>query len=333
MSRLRLLRGIGLALMGVGLVAVGAVKRACAQSSASLLEASAPVSTVERATRSLPRPITFEDPDRYSLSVRARFGVATAPFFTRALPVVRGHGVSLRLSAAYRLSSDSLLGVEAPPVVLASVAQPAQSYVDTLSWGNPRFSLSQRAELWNDARIRFLGVASAALGAPIARHGPAGSLFGLRALQLASAFDALRDQDLYTSGILPLAVGYATLLEQGHWSLELNLRVPLLLRLSRAGLPEDAKPRLVGLTPSLHLVARLRTVRWLEVSLAADTVFDVLAPVASERPSAKTQLALAPILSFSLHRTLRLRTDFLLPLGGVLGGRAYSAGLQLVFEP
>jgi hypothetical protein len=273
----------------------------------------------------------FDRTSRYALDLQLRGGGATTPFFTTAFPSARGHGLVLQLGGAYRLRRDWLLDVQMPLVIL-SLAQPAGSYVDVFSWGNPNISARWRRALWQGARFALHGVAGASLALPIAQQGPSESLFGLRALQVASAMDGLRSQELYTSGVIPIAGSAALLLERIDWGFEGSLRVPVFARFSRAGLGSDAAPRWVATTPVLHFAARYAPVRWVALSLAADTVFNGRAPVAAAQHAATIQFTLQPALTFPMRERWLLRSEFVLPLAGPLGGHAYAGALQLAFQ-
>jgi hypothetical protein len=276
-------------------------------------------------------PAGLSDAQRYEVGVGARFGVARAPFFTRDFPAVRGHGFTFQAVGAYRLLPSTWLALRVPWIAM-SVEQPARSYVDTFSWGNPELTaLRQFDSLWHGRGLSLHGSAGAALALPIAQHGPRDSLYALRALRLASAMDALRHQALFTSGVLPISMYGGVVLAHARGTLDLSLRLPLLARVSRAGLPADARVRSVGLTPVLHVGGSAVATRWLTVLLAADTVFDQLAPVRTERHTHETQFALIPGLSFRLIDSLRLQTDFVLPLAGSLAGHVYAGSLQLIF--
>jgi hypothetical protein len=275
---------------------------------------------------------TFSAVEKYALNLQLRAGGAKAPFFTRAFPNTLGHGFVLSLAGAYRLRARTLLSVQVPLVIL-ELAQPGGSFVDVFSWGNVNVSLFQRDRLWQGQTWRLFAVASASAALPTAQWGPRDSVFGLRALQVANAMDALRQQELYSSGVVPLAGGYGLLLEHPLAGFEASLKVPVFLRFSRAQLPDDVHARWFSLTPLLHFGARYTPLAWLDLLLAADTVFNGYAPVRTARQTATTQFSLAPALSFHLRARWRLRADFIAPVAGPLGGHAYTGVLQLGFEP
>lgn len=274
----------------------------------------------------------FDAVDKYALSLDARFGIASSPFVTRSFPVVRGHGFVLQGAGAFRLRNDMLLGFRMP-MVMVSIAQPGGSYLDVFTWGNPRFSFQQRHELKRWSSFRARGLVGATLALPIAEQGPAGSLFALRALQVASSLDALREQDLYTSAAVPVSGSYGVVVEDARFGLEANLRVPIFFRFGRADLPPDAKTRTVGASAVLHVGVRAAATRWFEIALAADTVFNAFPTVKPERDTPTTQFALAPSVSFRLASSWRLAANAVLPVAGPLGGHAGAGGLQLSFEP
>jgi hypothetical protein len=269
--------------------------------------------------------------DGFSVALRARFGVATAPFYGKAFPETRGHGFVFTLSVGYRFGAGTLLAVQMP-LALMSVAQPAGAYLDHTTWGNANLVALHQLELWSRGSWRLRGVGGGSLALPVAQRGPADSELGARALRLASAIDALRHQELYTAGALPVALTAGVSLEHGPLSLAANLRVPVFFRLSRTGWPRDADTRAVSTTPVLHVGARYGLASWLELALAADTVFDGRAPATPVHADRRVQFALLPALQFHLPRGVLIRTDFVLPIAGPLGAHVYAGGLQVGFQ-
>src|SRR5262245_54548950 len=68
---------------------------------------------------------------------QVHFGVATAPFDEAALSEATGQAFVFLVEETHPLPIDAAVGVRLP-VVLASVAQPAGSYVDRATVGNPQ---------------------------------------------------------------------------------------------------------------------------------------------------------------------------------------------------
>src|SRR5262245_33672290 len=70
-----------------------------------------------------------------ALSMRA--GVATAPLASTSLGEAKGQAIVGVLSAFTAIAHPLWIGVQLP-LVGASVAQPANSYLDDAAWGTPR---------------------------------------------------------------------------------------------------------------------------------------------------------------------------------------------------
>jgi hypothetical protein len=264
---------------------------------------------------------------RANLSLGARFGASTAPFYTANFSSVRGHGLVAALSGSYLISTTDELGL-AVPGALVSVEQPAGAYVDEVTWGNPTLFVTHRraSDVGGGRTLRWFGRVGVSL--PLAEHGAPGALLSNRALALASAFEGWRDQESYFPGRLSVAPGGGLDLSSPPWRFEAGLKLPLLFEVSRANLPADSDVRPVGFAPVAHAGFNVRAARWLTPGLSADLVMNAVPPVQGTRDKIQTaQLVLRPALGFPLGRGVLLSADFVAPVGGSLGGSTFSGSL------
>jgi hypothetical protein len=110
--------------------------------------------------------------------------------------------------------------------------------------------------------------------------------------------------------------------------LEAELRLPLLVRVSEADLPNAAATKSVGLAGVLSGEARYRLSRRLSLAAAAHLFVDVLPVV--EHASGVSQLQDFERLSLHIHfgALAALVLDFQTALGGDLGGSMFAGGLR-----
>ena len=269
--------------------------------------------------------------ERLSASLEVRIGASSAPYFTRNLPEVRGHGIVGLVRGGYRLDERHSLGVEAPLLAI-SLRQPAGSYLDEFSWGNLLLFYQHDRALLDAPPLRLTVHTGVSLALPIAEQSGSASLGAGRALRLGSALDGFRHPELYTEGVVPVTTNVGATLARGRFAAVAGVRLPLLLRFSEAELPKDARPRPLGVTTVLHLGVSAEATRWLHVSLAADTAVDAVRAVEPARAAARVQLSLAPALTFRLPRGVRLGTTFVLPIAGALGGSSYAGSFVLGYR-
>lgn len=262
---------------------------------------------------------------RPTLSLGARFGVGTAPFYTANFPSVRGHGFVAVLSGSYPISTTVELGIAVPGAFL-SIEQPAGAYVDEVTWGNPTLFVTHRRASGAGRTFRWFGRLGVSL--PLAEHGAPGALLANRALAVASALEGWRNQESYFPGRLSLAPSGGLDFSSPPWNFEASLTLPLLFRVADADLPDDSRVHAVGFTPVVHSGLHVQVARWLIPSLSADLVLNAVPPAESARNEIQTaQLVLRPALRFPLSRRLLLTADFVAPVAGSLGGSTFSGSL------
>jgi hypothetical protein len=270
-----------------------------------------------------------ETAPRLKLSLGARFGVSTAPFYTANFPSVRGHGFVFVLSGSYPLGAREEIGLTLPAGFL-SVEQPAGAYVDEVTWGNPTVSVTHhRVSNVGDGRaLRWFGRIGVSL--PLAEHGEPGALLANRALAIASAVEGWREQESYVPGRLSVTPSAGLEFSTPPWKFDAGLKLPLVLEVSDANLPEDADAHAFGFTPVLHSGVDVKVAKWLIPSLNADLVINAVPPVDGAREKIEAaQLVLRPALTFPLSRRALLSADVLSPIAGSLGGSTFSGSLLL----
>ncbi len=256
----------------------------------------------------------------------AHFGVTTAPFDVTTLREAKGHAFLLLAGARYALSSRLALELRAP-LVLGSVAQPAGSYVDASAWGNPqlgaRYRLVQRVSA--DASLTLSTMLE--IGAPVASH--ADDLQPNRLLAIADAIEGRGNPERFTPGVLPLTPSAALRYIAGKWSVDSELRFPVLVRLSDADLPRagaDTKP--LGLATVLGVEGRYRLSHRFSVAAAAHLALDV-APAVARLPQ-RWRVQDFERLSLHVHfgASSSLVVDLQTAVAGDLGGNTVGGGLR-----
>jgi hypothetical protein len=270
--------------------------------------------------------------ERLSAALELRLGATTAPYFTRAFPEVRGHGVVALLHAGYRITERYSAGA-ALALLALSVEQPAGSYVDEFVSGNLDMFFRHDHALLDTPRLRLTMNAGAAVALPIAERSRSASLLPGRALRIGSALDGFRHPELYTQGVLPIAASIAVRLERRWLGAEASLRLPLLIRFSAGDLPEHARTRPLGVVPIVHFGLSADRGSWLKLALSADTVFDALPAVETTRAAPLAQLTLSPAITFRLPRAVELGASFVLPVAGALGQTTYAGSIVLGYRP
>jgi hypothetical protein len=267
-------------------------------------------------------------PHDAQVEARAHFGVATTPFDVSALRAAKGQAFVLLAGARYALTAPFSLELRAP-VVLGSVAQPAGSYVDAAALGNPELGARYRVVERRTGESVLALSAAVELGAPLATH--AEDLMPNRVLAIADGIEGRAHPEWFTPGVLPLTPSTALRWTRAAFSLDAELRLPLLVRVSEADLPSPTTDTNdLGFAAVLGLEARYRLSRRLSLASAAHLFFDVV-------PAVEHALGVSRIQDFerlSLHihfdPLAALVVDLQTALGGELGGSTVGGGLRAV---
>jgi len=269
-----------------------------------------------------------DEPRVLELDASVRFAVAHAPFFTEAFPVLDAQGALFTLAARYSLSPKWSLGARLP-LAAVSVRQPAGSYLDEAAWANPTLSVTRWFEAAGTARRAQAAWLGVDVGVPLAEHGPAAALLENRALEAANAAEAYLSPESYLPATLPFVLRAGARWQDAPWSAAGELAVPLLVRLGDADLSADAREHRLGLWPRVQVSGALQALRWLRLSLGANTAIAATHVVEPWREVSRVQASLRAGLSFRFSKRLELGVTFLAPVAGALGGEVYSGGLTL----
>jgi hypothetical protein len=256
--------------------------------------------------------------------LRARIGSVEAPFYTTAQPMVtsESQAYALVLSAWYDLAPSWRGGVRLAAAT-SSIEEPGGSYTAAYTIGNPILYAEHGRSV-----AGFRIGARASLGLPLAGHGPEASLVRNRVLAASDALEGWRDPELYRPGVLPLALEAEAARIRSHWRARVALKLPVLVRVSDAGLPAEARVRALGLQPILTVDAAWRPRTWLSVGLAVHAVALARAqidPVRDVGRSGALHVGVAPHVALELRR-LTLGLELLAAAAGPLAG---TAGLGL----
>jgi hypothetical protein len=259
------------------------------------------------------------------IEAQAHLGVATSPFDVAALREAKGQALVLLATGRYALSASFSLELRAP-LVFGSVAQPAGSYVDAAALGNPqigaRYRLTERRS--DEAALTLSGAVE--LGAPLAGHDE--MLKANRLLAIADGIEGRGHPEWFVPGVAPLTGSSALRWAKAPFSLEAELRVPLLVRISEANLPSStASPQKLGFAAVVGVEARYHLSQRLSLASAAHLFLDLVPAVEHVRDVARVQ----DFERLSLHvhlGALALAVDLQTAVGGELGGSTVAGGLR-----
>ena len=110
-----------------------------------------------------------------------------------------------------------------------------------------------------------------------------------------------------------------------------SLDLPLLVRISDASLPEETETHPIGILPALDLQAAWWITSWFGASLGAGLITEPLRvqePTLERDRKRRLQPVVEPGLHAELGKHVALGLDASIPVGGNLGGDAWSIGLQ-----
>lgn len=271
-------------------------------------------------------PRAKEEEPRVSFSLSSRAGLVKTPFVTAAFPEASGFGVLLTGDAAVRVSAGDWLRFRLP-LSITRVDFPARAQVPETALGNVELGLEHPLQLRPSTRVGLL----AAFIAPTAQHGPENSLLQNRALTLGNALNGGKDSALLTPGVTGLRVAVSIEQQWRPFELRASLSVPVLMRVSDASLPPETKTHWFGLQPTIELEGAWWMTSSLGASLGAGLVAHarrVEEPALERDRARRLQPFLEPSLHAQLGKHVALALDGSIPVGGSLGGDAWSVGLR-----
>lgn len=256
----------------------------------------------------------------YGFSARLRVGTATAPFYVGGLPEARSEFTQARSAvlAAFVDLGRYTVGARLPAAP-STVRMPAGSYADEKSVGN--IELFAEPEPWRSGMIAVamrLGV-----GLPTADHGASDTLIKSRALAISDAIDGWLDRELYVPGVIPVTGSMWVRARTRRYTVAARLKIPALLRVNDASLPPEARPRSIGLTPSLLARASVSPLPPIDLGVGAWAV--VSAPAPFDPPDGRdavVQPGVEARITARINRALTLFAEAALPIGGPLDDTA-----------
>jgi hypothetical protein len=258
------------------------------------------------------------------IQAQAHFGVATAPFDVTALHEAKGQAFVLLGAGRYALDQRFWLELRAP-FVLGSVAQPAGSYVDATALGNPQLGARYcfLAPQSGGSGLALFGAAE--IGLPLASHDR--DLMPNRVLAIANGIEGQGHPEWFTPGVAPLTPSTVLRWSPARWTLEADLRLPLLIRVSNADMPRTGTNR-IGFASIVGVAARYRLSQRLSLASAAHLFFDVVPAVEHVRSVSRVQDFEQLSLYVHLGSSAALAIDLQTAIGGELGGSTLAGGLR-----
>lgn len=267
----------------------------------------------------------------WGISTELRVGSVTAPFYTEALSEVSSEFTQARLmvfDGFYRISGRLWLGGRLPAAP-STVRQPAGSYSDEKAFGNPELYLEDRTLWFRIGSAVVLASARVGVGAPVAEHGSRSSLLQNRVVALSNALDDWRNPELYEPGVVPITLRMRGAIEPRPWGISVSAKLPVLVRISEASLPDEAETRALGLVPVVEAFGSFRPARWFEAQLGAHLVAQALPAASPPDGSARNgrlAFGVEPRLAFYIRKSVSLTAGFNAAIGGPLSG---SYGIAL----
>jgi hypothetical protein len=258
------------------------------------------------------------------IEAQAHFGVATAPFDVAALHEAKGQAFVLLGAGRYALDQRFWLELGAP-FVLGSVAQPAGSYVDATALGNPQLGARYcfLAPESGGSGLALFGAAE--IGLPLASH--ARDLMPNRVLAIANGIEGQGHPEWFTPGVAPLTPSTVLRWVAARWTLEAELRLPLLIRVSDADMPRTGTNS-VGFASIVGVDARYRLSQRLSLASAAHLFFDLVPAAEHVRSVSRVQPFERLSLYVHLGSSSALAVDLQTAIGGELGGSTVAGGLR-----
>jgi hypothetical protein len=264
------------------------------------------------------------------IEAHAHFGVTTAPFDVSALHQAKGQAFAFLAAGRYALSEPLWLELRAP-IVLGSVAQPAGSYVDASALGNPQLGARYRFSERNSGGSSLALFGAAEIGLPIAGHDP--DLMPNRVLAIADGIEGRGQPEWFTPGVIPFTASSALRWTPAAWSVEAELRLPLLVRVSDANLPSaSASTNPVGFASIVGVEARYRLSPRLSLAAGTHVFFDLVPAVEHVRPLSRVQDLERLSLFIHFGPSAALVVDMQSAFAGELAGSTVAGGLRTAID-
>ena len=265
-------------------------------------------------------------PGGAQLEAQAHFGVATTPFDVTALPEAKGQAFVFLAGARYALSA--LLSFELHvPVVLGSVAQPAGSYLDAAALANPQLGVRYRFIERRSGKAALTLAGAVELGVPLASHDE--DLMPNRVLAIADGVEGRAHPEWFTPGVAPITPSSALRWASAPWSLETELRLPLLVRVSEGSLPSmTTNTKTLGFAAVASGETRYRLSQRLSLAAGAHLFFDIAPCVEHVRDVSRVQdfERLGVHIHFGSRAALAIELQT--AIAGELGGSTVAGGLR-----
>jgi hypothetical protein len=260
------------------------------------------------------------------LEAQAHFGVATTPFDVSALPEAKGQAFVLVAAGRYAVSKPLSLELHAP-FVLGSVAQPAGSYVDAAALANPQLGARYRFTERHSDQTALVLNGAVEVGAPLASH--AENLMPNRVLAIADGIEGRAHPEWFTPGVVPITTSGTLRWAAAAWSVETELRLPLLVRVSEANLPrETTDTKTLGFAAVAGVAAQYRLSQRFSLAAAAHLFFDIAPAAAHVRDVSRLQDFERLSLHVHFGSRAALVVDVQTAASGELGGSTVAGGLR-----
>lgn len=273
---------------------------------------------------------------RWGVSVKLRTGGARAPFYTAALSEVTSEfsrAQAVLFGGFVRLNGPLELGIRVP-LAQSAVLLPGASYVEDVSLGNIELYFEDQRFSRQLPRARLNLALRFGAGLPLAGHGPSTALIKNRVVALSNALDGWQNPELWEPGVVPLTLSGRLFIEPAPWGVSLRVKLPLLIRVNDADLPDEARTQALGFLPQIALRGTVQPLKWLGIHVGTHVVF--LAPAAvsavegSDRSGA-VHWGFAPEVEVTIARHLMLSVEFNAAIAGPLRG-TLGIGLGLRVE-
>jgi hypothetical protein len=270
------------------------------------------------------RALALDPAHEFEANADLHLGVATTPFYTAEYPRAEGRGGALVFGGAWHAQGGFSVGLGVP-LVFVRLTEPGAEYRDEPAWGNPFFSAEWRMPFERRPAGSVEGFLRLGIGAPLADYGPPGTLSKSRALAVADGLRGWQERELFAAGFLPFAVTAGASFESGIFRGEGSMKFAPLVRINDADLP-DGTPRPFAFSMLAAASGIVSPVPEIGIGARASLLIDAV-PQAGP-VGANLQFVMTPLASFRVGSHFTLGTEFVIPVGGPLGGNAVGFGIH-----